>query len=107
MKRLALACLLLVTACAPHQQMRGTYRPTPAATLPQDHALNECRFLVAQNPAAIDWYMVHRFGIPISGPNGELTALTQHGMDQMDRCMSLKGYRKGPDVPYRQFGGTP
>lgn len=99
MKRLAVACLLL-TACAPHQQMRATYLPTSATAMPKDQALNECRFVVAQNPAAIDWYMVNRFGTPITGPDGALTALTPHGMGQMERCMGLKGYRKGPDVPY-------
>jgi hypothetical protein len=98
MKHIALlAALLLAGACAPYQQMRQSYLPTDAA---QDQALNECRFLVAQDRAAIDWYMVNRAGTPVTGSDGALTALTPHGMDQMRRCMAVKGYRPGPMVPY-------
>jgi hypothetical protein len=96
LKHIALLALLLAAGCA-GQQMRQSYLPVDAA---QDQALNECRFLVAQNPAAIDWYMVNRAGTPITGSDGALTALTQHGADQMKRCMGIKGYRPGPMVPY-------
>lgn len=100
MNRLALALVLLAAGCAPYQQMRQSYLPTGEPAVPQDKALNECRFLVAQDPNATDWYVVNTFGQPITGPDGALTALTPHGMDQMTRCMLSKGYRPGPMVPY-------
>lgn len=100
MKHAAIACLLLTAACAPYQPMTNTWVRTPAAVESQDQALTACRFMVAQDPAAIDWYMVNRAGTPITGSDGALTALTQHGSDQMDRCMKLKGYLVGQPVPY-------